>query len=117
MAYKVHISAPAKKRLDEAVDYIVRDLAAPQAAGKLGIAFGNLLDNLEAFPYMYPIDMRLQSLSDKELRIAPVRGYRAFYFVDERLKTVFIVSFLHMRQSVQRHISSDFQQDGESASQ
>jgi toxin ParE1/3/4 len=62
------------------ISYIARDLAAPEAAGRLLDKLDGELEALRAFPYSRPVYPRINA-DPLEFRFFAVDSYLVFYYV------------------------------------
>lgn len=108
MRYEVNIGVRVYERLDSSLDYIAVTLGEPQAATSLLGAFEGAIEQLELFPDNHPVQPQITSMLGVLVRRAPVQNFGLFYYVDKPSRLVQAFSFLHSRQDVPAHISSDF---------
>ena len=110
MAYKVSITRPAQAELESVIDYVSTQYASKHAVSALVSEYEAALDILEQYPNALPIDFASSRLLEDEIRKAQVgKNYRLFYRVDDARQTVTIISFLHVRRDMQRHVVQDAQ--------
>lgn len=93
-SYTVHITKKAERDIDRALEYIEFVLKNPGAADTLFDEISRKLSLLSDFPKKsHPVDDPV--LSAAEIRFLQVRNYLAFYRVDENVRRVIILRFLH----------------------
>lgn len=97
--YKVIFLTKTRKQIDEALEYLVDELYAPEAAENLLNDIERVAQSLEEMPYRYPIYRTLYAMRH-EIRFVPVKNYNLFYLVNEQKKCVEIWRFLHQRRKM-----------------
>ena len=97
MNYRIQITALAQRDIDEAAGYIEYSLRNPQASAALLDAVEEEISSLSLMPERCPVveDEYLASLGIRFLRI---KNYLAFYRIDERHSTIYVVRFLYGRR-------------------
>ncbi|MBM6779780.1 type II toxin-antitoxin system RelE/ParE family toxin [Collinsella tanakaei] len=103
MAYRIVITAPAKRQLAEIVNYLVQDCSAPRAARSLLDSYRAVRKLISALPYPFPVDEVVSSIVGDSVRKANVDRYRAYFIVEEKDHVVAVVAFLHGSQDQRRH--------------
>jgi len=98
MTYHVNMSSRAEKEMWEIADYISFELDSPQAAYDLMDKLGQKIDGLNSMPNRFALvsDKRLSQMG---VRFIPVKNYIIFYVVDERTKTVTIISVMYSKRN------------------
>ena len=95
MAYSIAIADSAKTEYREALTYIAKTLASPQAMKSLTDAYEAALYTLRAFPKAYRVDAYAKRETGQPIRKVNVRNYGLFYLVNDSDRQVRILSFLH----------------------
>ena len=92
--YKLTVTAPAERDLDEILGYIAAALGNPQAAVALAEDISKCYDDLSDMPFMYEEcrDPRLKTLGYRRVVIG---HYVMVYRVDETCHTVYILRFFY----------------------
>ena len=108
MAYNMIVAPTAQGEFKSVVEYLSQNLGAVSAASALADEFDGVLDLISALPHSFPRHHEASELLDADIRVAHVKRYNAYFFVDEDTRTVFVISFLHMLQDSMSHISADF---------
>ncbi len=98
MNYSVNISQPAEEDLNQIVDYIVVQLAAPAAALDFIEHFSNVVSSLKSYPH------RCSMVRDEEFQLHGfrkifVKNYIVFFTANETEQTVFINRVLYNRRN------------------
>jgi len=95
--YKVSVSVPAEKDLQEITKYISSQLSAPAAALKLADAFVEAFIDLENMPEKYPLvpEDRLAAMG---YRKRPVKNYLVFFKIDAKSHEVDVARILYARR-------------------
>ena len=88
--YRVKYTATALKRLDEILEYIAVTLCNASAAKRLLDDFEEAIDSAAKFPYAMPA---VKKQKWKNYRKIFVRQYLAIYRIDEKKKTLYILTF------------------------
>ena len=98
MSYSIQISTSAEQDIIDAVNYIKLVLKSPDAAERLYELIAERLFPLKDQPELYPIvdDPVLKAWG---IRFVSVQNYLAFYTIDEKYKTIYIVRFLYKRRN------------------
>ena len=89
----------ARKQLEDIVDYIAVELAAPDAALDFIEEVGKATKSLAEMPYRHPIYHTSFAVLE-EVRWISVKNYNVFYKVFEEDKTVEIRRVLHQLQDM-----------------
>ena len=98
MSYKVRITEKAESDINEALDYIEFHLLNPKAAN-------DLLDKVEAeFTTLTEMPEKHQLIEDPLLsawgiRHLVINNYVAFFMIDEKRKTVYVIRFLYGKRN------------------
>ena len=108
MAYSVIVTSNAQAEFKSAIEYLSQNIGVISAASELVDEFDGALDLISALPRSFPRHHEASGLLDVDIRVAHVKKYNAYFFVDEDSRTVFVISFLHMLQDSMSHISADF---------
>lgn len=95
MAYSIHRTARFNKQLEDAVEYIFRDLGSPQAAKSLLDECEQALQLTRKTPTWLPVDQVASARFDTAIYKKTVRSYLIRYWVDEASSTVHLISFRH----------------------
>ena len=90
--YRVEYTRTALKRLEEIIEYIAVTLCNPSAAKKLIDAFDETIESVSKFPYAMP-KAKNKNVTTQEYRKIFVRQYLAIYRIDEKEKTIYILTF------------------------
>ena len=104
MMYEVIYLPTARKQLEDIVDYIAAELAAPDTAFDFIDEVDKAVKSLAGIPYRHPIyHTRFAVL--EEVRWISVKNYNVFYKVFEEDKTVEIRRVLHQLQDVENRLN------------
>jgi addiction module RelE/StbE family toxin len=95
--YRIEITDPATKDLNEIGNYITDDLLEPQAALRLVNEIADAVSSLEEMPYRNPL-VRDERLSLHGIRKIIVGNYLVFYIIYEEEKVVTIIRILYGRR-------------------
>ena len=98
MSYNLHITKKAEDDLNMAADYIESTLFNPQAADDLLDKADKELSGLAVMPQIHKLvnDPFLNTLG---IRFILVNNYMAFFLIDEKEKTVYIIRFLYGKRN------------------
>lgn len=101
--YKVIFEPLAVDDLNETVNYIAQTLKEPEIAKRIYFSIKNHLLSLEEMPYRCKLvdDERFCKMGIRKL---PVENYTAFYFVNEKSKSVHIFRILYNRREWQNFL-------------
>lgn len=96
--YRIVITDPAEKDLNEIIDYIAFELRSSSSAENIIIKISNSISSLEQLPKRHPFvkDERLANLG---IRMLIIENYIAFYVVFEKDKVVTIIRILYNRRN------------------
>lgn len=97
MNYKLVITKNAENDLDDILQYISNELAAPKAASNFLDNVVKCYENISLNPKLYAIcdNNRLRA---KEYRKAIINNYIMFYRVDENNKKIYVMRFIYGRR-------------------
>lgn len=95
--YRIEITEPAKRDLQETVDYITRELKNPQAAVELLNLVEQTINSLTDMPMRHAL-VGIDDFAEKGVRYIPVGNYLAFYIVKESDRKVSVIRFLYGRR-------------------
>lgn len=95
--YKVVFEPRAVNDLNEIVKYISYTLKEPEIAKRIYNSIKKHLLSLESMPYCHKL-LDDELFRNMEIRKIPVENYTAFYFVNEKSKSVHIFRILHNRR-------------------
>ena len=97
MSYSLHITCAAERDIDNAADYIEFVLKNPDAAERLLDAVTEDISSLAMNPEIYPVvdDSVLRSWG---IRFITIKNYLAFYTIDAKRSTIYIVRFLYSKR-------------------
>ena len=95
--YFIDITEPAESDIQNAAEYILKELKNRTAAIKLLDDVDEAVYSLEEMPFRHPL-VDDEELSDRGVRFFPVNNYLVFYAVREDSKTVVIERFLYGRR-------------------
>lgn len=98
MNYSVNISQPAEEDLNQIVDYIVVQLAAPAAALDFIECFSSAVSSLKSYPH------RCSMVRDEEFQLHGfrkifVKNYIVFFTINKTEQTVYINRVLYNRRN------------------
>ena len=98
MNFSLHITKKAEDDMQAAADYIEFTLLNPQAADDLLDRAELEIGSLSELPCTHQLvsDPFLNALG---IRFVMVNDYIAFFLIDEKEKTVYIVRFLHEKRN------------------
>lgn len=99
MAFRVLVADEAVTDLESIVSYLSGPLAEPGAAGSLMDAFDEFIQNVSAFPEMYPA-VRESRLKRLGYRKAALKKYIALYRVQD--EDVLVAHVFHQSQDYAR---------------
>ena len=102
--YEIIYLPTARKQLEDIVDYIAVELAAPDAALDFIEEVGKATKSLAEMPYRHPIYHTSFALLE-EVRWISVKNYNMFYKVFEEEKTVEIRRVLHQLQNAENRLN------------
>lgn len=97
--YAVAYLPAARRDLMDIVRYVAGELKNPEAAERLSNALIEGIGGLSVMPYRRPVCIPLKPL-DHEFRSLRIENYLAFYWVDERERTVTVARVLYARSDV-----------------
>ena len=97
--YAVAYLPAARRDLIDIVHYVAGELKNPEAAERLSNALIEGIGSLSVMPYHRPVCIPLKPL-DHEFRSLRIENYLAFYWVDERERTVTVARVLYARSVV-----------------
>lgn len=95
MAYRVQVSNPANRDLDEALSYLVHELNAPSAARSLLDAYEDKLRLLADNPLLFGVDFDVSEAVGRQVRRCQAKHYGIYYLVDEEKNLVTVLAFIH----------------------
>jgi len=101
--YEIIYLPTARKQLEDIVDYIAGELAAPDAAFDFIDKVDKAAKGLAEMPYRYPIYHTSFAVLE-EVRWISVKNYNIFYKVFEEEKTVEIRCVLHQLQGTENRL-------------
>lgn len=99
--YEIIYLPTARKQLEDIVDYIAVELAAPDAALDFIEEVGKATKSLAEMPYRHPIYHTSFALLE-EVRWISVKNNNVFYKVFEEDKTVEICRVLHQLKDAEK---------------
>ena len=102
--YEIIYLPTARKQLEDIVDYIAVELAAPDAALDFIEEEGKATKSLAEMPYRHPIYHTSFALLE-EVRWISVKNYNVFYKIFEEEKTVEIRRVLHQLQNAENRLN------------
>ena len=102
--YEVIYLPTARKQLEDIVDYIAVELAAPDAALDFIDEVDKVAKNLAEMPYRHPFYHTGFALLE-EVRWMSVKNYNVFYKIFEEDKTVEIRRVLHQHQDSENRLN------------
>ena len=102
--YEIIYLPTARKQLEDIVDYIAVELAAPDAALDFIEEVGKATKSLAEMPYRHPIYHTSFALLE-EVRWISVKNYKVFYKIFEDEKTVEIRRMLHQLQDAENRLN------------
>ena len=102
--YEIIYLPTARKQLEDIVDYIAVELAAPDAALDFIEEVGKATKSLAEMPYRHPIYHTSFALLE-EVRWISVKNYNVFYKIFEEEKTVEIRRMLHQLQDAENRLN------------
>ena len=102
--YEIIYLPTARKQLEDIVDYIAVELAAPDAALDFIEEVGKATKSLAEMPYRHPIYHTSFALLE-EVRWISVKNYNVFYKIFEEEKTVEIRRVLHQLQDAENRLN------------
>lgn len=94
--YKIIVTDPAQKDLQNAVSYISNELKNKQAAFNLIDLVEETVKSLTDMPERYAVVDEI--LSREGFRFIPIKNYLLFYIVRKETQTVVIQRFLYARR-------------------
>ncbi|VWM02087.1 Plasmid stabilisation system protein [Collinsella sp. AK_207A] len=97
--YAVAYLPAARRDLIDIVHYVAGELKNPEVAERLSNALIEGIGSLSVMPYRRPVYIPLRPL-DHEFRSLRIENYLAFYWVDERERTVTVARVLYARSDV-----------------
>ena len=101
MACNVYrLTASAESDLDQALNYISKELHNPSAAQDLLEGVERIISYILAFPQGYPI-VEYSNLRCKEVRRAFVKHYILFYTYDPIENAVIVLRFLYSGRDIE----------------
>ena len=95
--YKIIFEPRAVNDLNEIIKYISYALKEPEIAKRIYNSIKMHLLSLESMPYRHKL-LDDELFRNMEIRRIPVENYTAFYFVNEKSKSVHIFRILHNRR-------------------
>lgn len=95
--YKIIVTAPAQKDLQNAVSYISNELKNKQAASNLIDLVEETVKSLTDMPERYAV-VDDEILSREGFRFIQIKNYLLFYVVRKETQTVVIQRFLYARR-------------------
>lgn len=100
MAYKLLITSTAKKQISSLVEYIVLELANPQAASRLADALDDVFIRLEENPYAFPLchDELLQQSGYRFITVNHVVVLFRVKDEGDAVKQIIVSNVFHGRQ-------------------
>ena len=84
--YKVMMLPMAEEDIMNNTDYIALELA---------MGFRNTIAKLEFMPKQHELDED-EELAVREIRKCYYKNYKIYFFIDERVRTVYVLRVLHM---------------------
>ena len=102
--YEIIYLPTARKQLEDIVDYIAVELAAPDAALDFIEEVGKATKSLAEMPYRHPIYHTSFALLE-EVRWISVKNYNVFYKIFEEEKTVEIRRVSHQLQDSENRLN------------
>ena len=102
--YEIIYLPTARKQLEDIVDYIAVELAAPDAALDFIDEVDKAAKSLAEMPYRHPIYHTSFAVLE-EVRWISVKNYNVFYKVFEEDKTVEIRRLLHQLQDSENRLN------------
>ena len=102
--YEIIYLPTARKQLEDIVDYIAVELAAPDAALDFIEEVGKATKSLAEMPYRHPI-YHTSFVLLEEVRWISVKNYNVFYKSFEEEKTVEIRRVLHQLQNAENRLN------------
>ena len=99
--YEIIYLPTARKQLEDIVDYIAAELAAPDTAFDFIDEVDKATKSLAEMPYRYPIYHTSFAVLE-EARWISVKNYNVFYKVFEEDKTVEICRVLHQLKDAEK---------------
>ena len=97
--YEIIYLPTARKQLEDIVDYIAVELAAPDAALDFIEEVGKATKSLAEMPYRHPIYHTSFALLE-EVRWISVKNYNVFYNVNDELGSVTILRVFYNRRNI-----------------
>lgn len=108
MAYSIRQSNEFSARLDDAIEYVSKTLGSPRAAKAILDELTRQLNVIRETPRWFPVDRTLGDWFLVDIYRATVRSYVMFYVVNEKTKTVYLVTFRHESQDISTFEDYDF---------
>ena len=97
--YKIIVTAPAQKDLQNAVSYISNELKNKQAAFNLIDLVEETVKSLTDMPERYAV-VDDEILSREGFRFIQIKNYLMFYTINERKKTITVVRVLYHKMDI-----------------
>ena len=94
--YRVVVLDKAEQIIRANFRYLADDFQNEPAAYTHTIDIYKKIKSLEIFPESHPI---YEGYTDGSFRVARVRQYRIFYYVEKDSKVVYVVDIMHSHQS------------------
>ena len=102
--YEIIYLPTARKQLEDIVDYIAVELAAPDAALDFIEEVGKATKSLAEMPYRHPIYHTSFALLE-EVQWISIKNHNVFYKIFEEEKTVEIRRVLHQLQNAENRLN------------
>ena len=93
--YKVVMLPLAEEDIMDNTDYIAFEKKAPETALELAVGFRNTIAKLEFMPKQHELDED-RELADRKIRKCYYKNYKIYFYIDERISTVYVLRVLHM---------------------
>lgn len=102
--YQVKITPQASGQILEYALYIQNELCNPQAAQKFLEDIRNAVNNLNQSPSRHPLTEE-EPWHSEEMRMAVVRGYLIYFWVDEETDTVHVIAVIYEKRDQAEQLS------------
>ena len=99
MDYEVKLYPRAYRDIEEIYTYISEEKLSPEIAEKLTCRIWNRLRSLQVFPYAHQ-ERLVGRYAGKGYRQLMIDNYIAIYRIDEKQKTVFVITIQYQGKNI-----------------
>lgn len=97
MRYEVKITAQSIEQIEEIVQYISKNLSAPETAREWADALQREIRKLNSMPSRHPL-VEEEPWHNRGIRKMPFKNFIVYYLIDENKKVVWVTAVIYGRR-------------------